>query len=186
MNQEQTLYHRKASSKTLLDFIDRKTHEYQHDMLKQPYCTDMNKCELSALGLLTQASVKDHFLFLGLENIYVKTTTADLQCKIKEQIEQFWTSRHSKLKFVQLQRIFEARSQSKRLVTQVSFRLLANVIFEGLCEPSSDDFDCGRMWCLGMVALHWRSYVSRRSETKVTSKAKTVMRKVKSLLSMKS
>lgn len=102
--------------------------------MKQPYCDDMNKCELTALGLLTQASMKDHFLFLGLENIYVKTTTADLQTKIKEQIEQFWASRHSKLKFVQLQRIFEARSKSKRLVTQVNLRILvSSQIFEGFC-----------------------------------------------------
>ena len=117
----------------MLDFIERKTHEYQHDLMKQPYCSDQNDCHLSTLGLLAQTSLKDHFVFLGLENIYAKTTTADLQRKIREQVEMHWASRHTKIKFVQLQRIFAARSKSKRLVMQVFVNRILTIIIAIIC-----------------------------------------------------
>ena len=101
--------------------------------MKQPYCSNQNDCNLSTLGLLAQTSLKDHFVFLGLENIYAKTTTADLQRKIREQVEMHWASRHTKIKFVQLQRIFAARSKSKRLVMQVFVNRILTIIIAIIC-----------------------------------------------------
>ena len=101
--------------------------------MKQPYCENQNDCALSSLGLLAKENLKDHFVFLGLDSVYSKTTTEDLHAKIMSEIEQYWTKRHSKIKFVQLQRIFEARCRSKRLVTQVFINRILTILIAVFC-----------------------------------------------------
>ena len=50
-----------------------------------------------------QKNITDNMLFLGIEKMYTHSTTKDLSDNIKKQVDEYWTRRHTRIKFVQLQ-----------------------------------------------------------------------------------
>ena len=103
-------------------------------------------------------NLTDNMVFLGIEKIYSESTTKDLSDNIKvnipdclqtsqtvprlpnpdpktifqKQVGEYWSKRHTRIKFVQFQRILEARCASKKLVRGVficrAFTMLVCII----------------------------------------------------------
>ena len=100
-----------------------------------------------------QKNITDNMLFLGIEKMYTHSTTKDLSDNIKKQVDEYWTRRHTRIKFVQLQlwlyrtdlrnsqefrhnpsqRILEARCASKRLVCGIFLNRLFTLIVCVIC-----------------------------------------------------
>ena len=78
-------------------------------------------------------NLADNMHFLGIEKMYSHSTTKDLAENIKTQVDEYWTRRHTRIKFVQLQRILEARCQSKRLVRGIFLNRLFTTVVCLIC-----------------------------------------------------